>query len=283
MIRLLAPTLLFNFAATVTAQILSSECINAINQVGANPDVDSCLTPGPLLPLASGNESTLVIEPINDWLGSMCSAAPCTNETLAAIVRNVTIGCETDLRKVSHEYDPNRTPSIISLLLQDAYPTIRKVLCLQNGDTKCLTEGFNTLQSGGITGSDGGLSLKDMPAVINNFILDPERGAFGSHGLLKNISCSDCAKAAINTVEDDFPGLIFKENGSFNKTYIANACGASFVDGQDPDGITQTASDAPAGSAEGASSGTEGNSAVTLSGGFAGPALTAGLLVAVVL
>jgi len=164
----------------------------------------------------------------------LCAAGPCSNATLAAIVNNATAGCSTELTALG--FDPSETPAVISAV-QQYYPTVRKVACLKDGNTFCVTELLTDIQD-----AFGPLTISNIPNIVKGFSVN---------SVPQNLTCSNCSKAAFNVVNQDVPGLIPASDAQ-------QECGASFTDGQNPSGVTQTSSDT-------AQTGGSGNSALSLS------------------
>ncbi|KAK7053407.1 hypothetical protein VNI00_004033 [Paramarasmius palmivorus] len=216
MTRLLAATAVAAGFAVASAQTsgLSSQCQNALTTVASSSEA-SCLAPGNLVPIFTSDGNTSVVEPINDWLNSVCSVAPCNNQTISAIVTNVTAGCGTELSLFG--YDSSQNAAIIAEI-QSIYPTARKVVCLKDGNTNCVTQTLTNIQD--VVG----------PLSPNN-IVQIAADALQSSFL-----------AAYNVINEDFPALINDEA----KSQVQQECGASFTDGQNPSGISQTASSAAA-------------------------------------
>ncbi|EEB95379.1 hypothetical protein MPER_05662, partial [Moniliophthora perniciosa FA553] len=126
-IQVLATTVLFtaiSASAQNQTQAPSEACTNAVVDIFTNPEVESCLAPAELVPLVTnGNASTPIIPPINNWVTSMCSAAPCSNETLATIVQNFTTGCRTELEQGFPGYSAENDPEFVTYAVQAYYGT----------------------------------------------------------------------------------------------------------------------------------------------------------------
>ncbi|EEB90839.1 hypothetical protein MPER_10904, partial [Moniliophthora perniciosa FA553] len=121
-------------------------------------------------------------------------------------------------------------------------------------DTNCLTETLNIFES---MEDDGTLTIADIPALLSRF-----SAGFGDQnpqGVPTNATCSTCSKASYNVLDEDFPGIWGSEDEGYQKMFT-EVCGAEFVDGQDPEGVTQTTSSETA--TEGQDG--EGNSALAL-------------------
>jgi len=103
---------------------LSSQCISALTNIAANAAASQCLAISALIPVVTASQNTSLVQPFNNWLGSMCGAPACSNATIAAVVTNLTSGCSTEL-KVSSD------PAPLIPTVQSLYPTVRKILCLK--------------------------------------------------------------------------------------------------------------------------------------------------------
>ncbi|KAF5370472.1 hypothetical protein D9615_009759 [Tricholomella constricta] len=213
--RVLTISALLSVAA---AQLnLSQACTKALTTIATNPEANACLTPSPLIPIL-GDSNASIVEPINNWLTSLCAAPSCSNDTLAAIVTNATTGCLTELSSLGFQ---SSDTAGITTIIQQYYPTARKVVCLKDGDTNCVTQTLTNIQN-----IFGPLSIKSI------FSFNP-----GDKTIPANLSCTNCIKAAYNTIKADIPGF-----SRFNND-LENQCGASFNDGATPAGISQSASD----------------------------------------
>ncbi|RDB29457.1 hypothetical protein Hypma_014814 [Hypsizygus marmoreus] len=245
-------------ATLVSAQLsLSQNCTRALTTIATNPDANACLTPSPLLTLlTSSSSSSSVIEPINNWLTSLCAAPACSNATIAAIVVNATQGCAEDLSGLGLGVDGVDAPALTTIV-QRYYPTVRRAVCLKDGNTNCVTQTLTNIE--GILG----------PLSIPNIITLATTGAAGNVTLPTNVTCTTCIKAEYNLLNTEAPGLFGAEET------LEDQCGAEFIDGNNPSGITQSASDTTAGAD------TRGSGALrqTISKALSGVAAIAGVLV----
>ncbi|KAJ7594410.1 hypothetical protein C8J56DRAFT_436732 [Mycena floridula] len=219
-------TLTFVSAASLAAaQSLSSTCTSALASVAGNADASACIAPSALISLVVNGEDTSIVTPVNTWLTDMCSAPSCSNDTLSAIVANVTTGCGTELAALG--YSTSQSSDILATI-QAAYPTVRNVLCLSDSGTNCITQTLQNIQ----TAVGGTLSVNKIVSLAANST---------SVNIPSNVTCTNCVKQAYNVVQASFPSLIGGETST-----LQTQCGASFTDGQQPAGITQTASTATA-------------------------------------
>ncbi|KAF8637960.1 hypothetical protein AX16_010593 [Volvariella volvacea WC 439] len=203
----------------VYAQGLSSSCTSTLASLATNPEA-SCLNPAALIPLFVGSQNASVVGPIDTWVTGLCATGPCSNETLANIVTNVTAGCSTELNTFG--LGPDRTEGLITGI-QAYYPTARRIVCLQDGDTNCVTQTLTNVEQ-----YTGPLTVNETVNLIT-----------GSSGVRipSNVTCTDCMKAAYNIFREDVPLL-----GNEIEYGLQEQCGSSFTNGTTPGGITETAS-----------------------------------------
>ncbi|KAG6852868.1 hypothetical protein C0991_008478, partial [Blastosporella zonata] len=178
----------------------------------------ACLVPSPLIAILTSPNASIVA-PVNNWLTGLCAAPVCSNDTLSAIVVNATAGCSTELASFGLSSSDN---TAVTALLQQYYPTARNALCLKDGSTNCITQILTNVQE--ITGT---ISLSNAVSLAS--------ASTDNATLPANVACTDCVKAIYNTVNTAIPGL-------FNSDSVQETCGASFVDGTTPAGITEAAS-----------------------------------------
>ncbi|KAJ3733457.1 hypothetical protein DFJ43DRAFT_1067231 [Lentinula guzmanii] len=210
---------------------LSSQCTSALAQIATNSS-SACLSPSSLIPIITASANTSIVSSVDSWLSNVCAVGPCSNDTLSAIVTNLTAGCGTELSTLG--FSSSDTATLISTV-QEFYPTVRQVACLKDGNTNCVTETLTNLQD-----AVGNLSLTNIAALV---------ASGNSTSIPSNVTCSNCVKAAYNTVDTAFPGLLDSENST-----IQGECGTSFTDGSTPSGIVESASNS--------SSSSDSNSAV---------------------
>jgi len=207
-------------AGLASAQSLSSDCTNSLKGILASPEA-ACLNPATLLTFFVGNQS--VPDTINNWLSGLCSTGSCSNDTLAAIVANVTTGCASDISGVGAG-----VPATLTQVVQEVYPTVRSVVCLKDDASNqlCVTETLNNLQD--IVGK---LDLSDLD--FSTLVGDFQKVVTGA----ANLACTNCTKAAFGLASQftqQFPEAI---------SAVDTLCGSTFIDGSSPeqDGVSQTA------------------------------------------
>ncbi|KAK1224586.1 hypothetical protein PQX77_012481 [Marasmius sp. AFHP31] len=221
MTRILATTAVAAGLAVASAQTLSQNCQSSLTSIVQNNDASACFAAGPAIGIFNANSSESLVDPINSWVNSVCGAPSCSNSTLEFIVDTVTNGCSTELSILG--YDSSQKAQITEIV-KSVYPTVRKVVCLQSGDEKCITKDLKAVE-----GAIGTLSVDNITKMVTTL-------GFNATSIPKDVYCSDCTKAAYNIVNQDFPAYL-----ADSKNDIQQQCGASFVDGQNPSGVSQSA------------------------------------------
>ncbi|KAF7361788.1 hypothetical protein MVEN_00523000 [Mycena venus] len=206
-------------ASSVSALTISSTCQAALTGVATNSDANACLSASSLLSVVLQSNAS-IITPVDNWLKSLCSAAPCSNATLSAVVTNITTGCSAELSS-----SPDSSASTLIPLVEQYYTTARKIVCLADSGTNCITQTLTNIQS--ILGT---LSISNIGDVITK--------AATTTSLPTNITCTDCLKQAYNVLNTDFPST-----ASSLTSELDSECGASFTDGTTPADIKSTTSD----------------------------------------
>ncbi|GLB40524.1 hypothetical protein LshimejAT787_0803950 [Lyophyllum shimeji] len=228
--------ILVALAGYVSAQ-LSAGCKTALLAISANPDAAACLTPNALLPALSGAQNTTLLSTIDTWVTNMCSASPCSDSTISAVVKNVTTGCAGDA-------------SVSSALLENihsaqyVYPTVRKIMCLKDSGKNCITKTLSNVQAfmanggnkpltnlsdsnfGALIASAGSFvgklesNAKSPPSVkprrfvrfgvrsTNQTQTVPTPAPQPTSSLPSNMTCTTCIKSMAQIINDDFPGSV---------------------------------------------------------------------------
>jgi len=236
-------------AGLAAAQSLSvsSNCQNTLKGLIASPDA-ACLNPSAILSFVVGAEKSIT-KTIDTWLSGVCSQGSCTDATLQSVVQNITSGCAQDLGSAPVD-------QIVSIV-QKAYPTVRKMVCLKDDKTNnlCVSDTFSAVEQ-----VIGTLQISDL-SFLN--IIDDAKKLITTG--IKDLACTDCTKAAYTLARSEFPDIVSDINDE-----ATALCGASFVDGSSPSGISESA-------ASGVFAASKGNSA---SGSFApSSSLAAGIVV----
>lgn len=63
-----------------------------------------------------------IVTPVDTWLKGLCSRGPCSNDDLAFVVTGILTGCAAEFGNIE--------PSAVIPIVQQAYPTVRKAVCL---------------------------------------------------------------------------------------------------------------------------------------------------------
>ncbi|RDB26402.1 hypothetical protein Hypma_006878 [Hypsizygus marmoreus] len=193
-------------------------CMTTLMNIGNNPEVAACLAPSSLLPvlIGAGNGPESVVSPVDTWLASMCASPACSSDTLTAVINNVTTGC-------SVEFGLPQAQQSLDYVLKN-YRTIRKVVCLKDGQTNCATQTLKNIET--LTGT---MSLNDDDVVA--------LATAGREGFPSNVTCTNCMKGAFTIFNQELPGFISKANAK----YATDTCGADFADGGIPPGLISSA------------------------------------------
>ena len=104
---------------------VSTQCQNTLIAVAASSSAE-CLNPSGLLQVFLQGTSSSAVTPVDNWLKGLCKLGSCSNDNLSAIATNITTGCATDLESILGDAQP----SAIAAIVQKAYPTVRKGVCL---------------------------------------------------------------------------------------------------------------------------------------------------------
>jgi len=230
--------LLSALVAGASAISISSQCQSTLVTLAASPDAQ-CIDASALTGLFLQGTGSSIVGTVDTWLKGVCSVGSCSNATLATLVSNATAGCGTEISSLVGTVSTEQLTAIV----QEAYPTVREVACLQNTttSTNCVTETLTNIQS-----TTGTLSITEISNLVTTII------GGGNLNLPSNTTCTSCTKEAYNVVNTNWPGLLSSESSTIQST-----CGAEFLDGTAPSGIKQTASNSTF--ATGASSGGAGS------------------------
>ncbi|KAI0266865.1 hypothetical protein BC834DRAFT_873923 [Gloeopeniophorella convolvens] len=211
-------------SVSAQATSLSSQCQTTLAGLAASTEGE-CINAAGLIPLGLAGADTSLVAPIGAWLSGFCSKDPCSNQTLATFVTNITEGCSSDLAPlgISSDADASIIPSV-----QELYPLVRQIACLKddNANQLCIVEELYDLQN-----ATGTLSFNGIVSLI------PKVLTGDTSFLPQNATCSSCNKVAYNIIATQSPQAI---DSNSNST-VSKTCGADFLNGQQPSGISQTA------------------------------------------
>lgn len=218
-------------ASSAYAQSLniSSGCESTLAGIAASPDATCINAAGLVASFATVNGDTSLITPLSSWLDGLCSQDACSNSTLSSIVTNITTGCSSDLSGLGFSTDDTQ---VVISAVQQYYPTVRSLVCLQNSTSHnlCITDALTTVQSSlGTTLSENGLE-----SLVTGFVSGSTNL---SSALPPSLICSDCTKAAVQLINTDQPGLI----PSDATDYFNQQCGSNFTSGSMPSTVAETA------------------------------------------
>jgi hypothetical protein len=215
-------------AGLISAQYIptsiSPGCQSTLTRIMASPDA-ACMNPSALLSIEINTPQTSIVDTINNWVTGICSTTACSNDTITAVIAEVTSGCSAELAAVLA-----LTPDSVQQLTQYAltyYPTVRKMACLKNSGSNqlCSTETLNNIQ-----GLLGTLSKDNMPNIMAE--------VQSMTSIPSNITCTDCIKEAYNILTMEQPDLV---SGTGLNSIVNDQCGSNFTDGSVPTEILQVA------------------------------------------
>ncbi|KAF5393403.1 hypothetical protein D9757_000695 [Collybiopsis confluens] len=204
----------------------------------------ACLNPTAFLSFVVGNGAGNVTSTVNTWLSGLCSSGACTNQSIANVVTNLTSGCSNELSALG--VSVSSIQSEVISIAQQVYPTVRQVACLKDDSTSqlCAIETLSNLQS--VIGDITDLS-------VLNLFADAEK--LFANGV-QSIACTDCMKASMMYLtRRSIPLICMQESFSIAKSNFPSLvthaepeaqalCGASFLDGNLPSTVSQSANDA---------------------------------------
>ncbi|KAG6915760.1 hypothetical protein DXG01_009997 [Tephrocybe rancida] len=215
-------------AGFVSASSYSIGCMNSLLAIGQNAEAQTCLKPAQLLPvlIGAGNGPESVIGYMDTWLGSMCGAPACSDDTLYLVLNNLTRDCSDEFGLGGTAPEMQKTIAT----LQAGYKTARKVACLKDtnsGGINCVTGSLRNIET--LTGA---LNLNDTNIL--------SIASYVKKGFPKSVVCTNCIKAAYSLIVQALPGS-FSDSDTKSATKL---CGAAFADGGIPPGIVSTAFEA---------------------------------------
>ncbi|KAF5380390.1 hypothetical protein D9615_004521 [Tricholomella constricta] len=217
------PTAVVALSALVSAQLLSPACTNSLATIAASPDASTCLSLASLAPVILETKNTSIVQEFDSWLTSFCATTPCSNDTLSAIVANVTTGCGSDL---SLSGAPESISKALTPIVIQYYPAVRKILCLKDSNTNCITQTLTNIER--FVGEP--LTVSKVVALVLRVNGD---------SIPSNVTCTNCIKEGYNILNHDIPSLVSDVGPSAQAQ-----CGVSFTDGTTPSGISQSAVEA---------------------------------------
>ncbi|KAL0578995.1 hypothetical protein V5O48_002990 [Marasmius crinis-equi] len=74
----------------------ASNCSTTLQSVATNAAVASCLDPAALTEMLSNNGQASLVPQLSGWLDTICSAAPCSNDTLRTAYQTIFTACRVE-------------------------------------------------------------------------------------------------------------------------------------------------------------------------------------------
>ncbi|KZT43480.1 hypothetical protein SISSUDRAFT_1029672 [Sistotremastrum suecicum HHB10207 ss-3] len=216
-------------ASFVSAQSLGSlgSCQGALTAILGNAQAASCLNIVGALPILQTTANQSLVDPLVTWASGLCAAAPCDNSTLSALTTNITTGCSSDLSRIDVSVD---NVNEIITIVQEVYPTLRDILCLQDTskNESCVNETLSDIQS-----------AIGQPLSINAII--DFNTTLASISNPQALICTDCVQAAYDVALQN-PLLASEKNGVVS--VLSTECGSNFTSGSSPTDISTSAASA---------------------------------------
>jgi hypothetical protein len=107
---------------------VSAQCQSTLINLAASTE-GQCLNSAGIVPIFVAGSNTSLIGPFQSWLTGLCSKDPCTNQTIATLVANITQGCSSDLLSSLGLNTAN--VSFVTASVEEYYPVVRQIACLQ--------------------------------------------------------------------------------------------------------------------------------------------------------
>lgn len=165
-----------------------------------------------------------ILTPLTNWVSGVCSATPCTTDTLKQANQTVSTGCSSDIQK----------NSVIAVALQTIvsnYNGARDMLCTQYtaNSTFCVPSILGNIQ----TASGSNITINEIVSLVSGNVT-PAGKAFAN--VPSGTYCNDCGHA-LATQSAAFLAAANGGNSTTNSSAtsaISTTCGASFADGKIP-------------------------------------------------
>lgn len=211
------------FAQIMPGNVTQSCQIAVLNILG-NVDASNCLnTVGFATAVGKIGTNNSAVQPATDWIAGICAQGPCSNNTITAVMRNLTSGCSDELNKAGVIMT---NVSAVIESVKTGYSGTRKALCLKDNTTSklCINEDLSAVE----TGLNTTLTLMQVANIGKNISM------FTS--LPASSICTNCNKAVYNIFNQTFPFLITPIQSG-----IQTKCGSNFINGPMPTSIIGTA------------------------------------------
>ena len=108
------------------SQRADSTCENAVAGIVGNPDAAKCVGAASLIGVAAAasSSSSSLVPSLSSWLTNICNSPKCSNDTITAVVQNITTGCASELKLT------NSSISTLVSTVEQLYPAVRQIICL---------------------------------------------------------------------------------------------------------------------------------------------------------
>ncbi len=213
---------------------VSAQCQSSLVNIASSTE-GQCLNSAGIAPIFFTGSNTSLIGPFQSWLTGLCSKDPCTNQTLATLVANITQGCSSDLSSLGIN---NSNVSSITASVQEYYPVVRQIACLKEYVSRG-TSSSQIVHGANILPSDNAnqlcvieelYNIQNVTGTLsadNVFSLFPKLIAAGlpALGLPQNVTCNNCTKEAYNIIIAETPQVITSDGNST----LSKQCGADFL------------------------------------------------------
>ncbi|BGP08273.1 hypothetical protein JCM10049v2_004120 [Rhodotorula toruloides] len=210
---------------------LSSQCTSAATSL-LGSDFASCSQLSGLLSVVTASGS--VVDPINNWLGSVCSASNCSTAAIQNATSVIDNGCSSELS--SGQAIVTTARAVVA-----NFNAVKEGICLQysSNSTFCITSLLQNVQSA--TGQQ--ISLSTLTSLSASTL----------QSIPSSSVCTDCAHGLVTKLGSALSNGTSSSTESSVFGAISSYCGSSFADGQVPSTLKEASS---------SNSSSSGNSAV---------------------
>ncbi|GAA6047399.1 hypothetical protein JCM3770_001285 [Rhodotorula araucariae] len=200
---------------------ISSTCQAAALSLLSNRGLANCSQVGSLSSIALTKGS--IVEPVNTWLGKLCSGEDCSADTIhnaSAVIEN---GCSAEI-SAGHAL----AKTVLNVISN--FNQVKEGICLQyaSNGTLCVTNLLESVQTA--AGQD--LTVSYITSLDASKLASVDTTSF----------CTDCAHGIVTKLNAvlsvDGPSTPDK---SPILSAVVSACGDSFADGQVPDAVSAAA------------------------------------------
>ncbi|KAH9454158.1 hypothetical protein MJO29_007121 [Puccinia striiformis f. sp. tritici] len=167
-----------------------------------------------------------IIAPLTTWISGVCTAAPCSSDTLKQASQSVNNGCSSDIQKGSG----------IAMALQmivGNYNGAKDLLCTQytSNSTFCIPSILGNVESA----SGQNITISQVTSILSGS-MTPASQALAN--VPSGTYCTDCGHALVTQSAAFMASSGASSSNSTSATSsISNTCGASFNDGKIPSSV----------------------------------------------